>query len=169
MFKCFQTEIKLFQNETHDDDDDDENEDNAEEVEQHVHVADIHLPPALNTIDHAEPLFHHNATLIHHNRPSIHPNGPSIHPNGPSIHHNGPESLSLGENLVSGCSDLQSQHVGVEDEPSTAEQTGRRGQNLLRTPTRNPNRSAGDVLQDIGTMLADLTDELDTMLKLDKS
>ena len=138
-------------------------------MEQHVHVADIHLPPALNTIHHDEPLFHHNATLIHHNRPSIHPNGPSIHPNGPSIHHNGPESLSLGENLVSGCSDLQSQHVGVEDEPSTAEQTGRRGLNLLRTPTRNPNRSAGDVLQDIGTMLADLTDELDTMLKLDKS
>ena len=43
------------------------------------------------------------------------------------------------------------------------------GSSLLRTPTRNPNRSAGDVLQDIGTMLADLTDELDTMLKLDKS
>lgn len=41
-------------------------------------------------------------------------------------------------------------------------------QSLLRTPTRNPNRSAGDVLMDIGTMLADLTDELDTMLQLDK-
>ena len=39
---------------------------------------------------------------------------------------------------------------------------------MLRPPTRNTGRSAGDVLQDIGTMLADLTDELDTMLKLDK-
>ena len=29
-------------------------------------------------------------------------------------------------------------------------------------------RSAGDVLQDIGSMLSDLTDELDAMLKLDK-
>ena len=47
--------------------------------------------------------------------------------------------------------------------------SGGDGQNLLRTPTRNPNRSAGDVLMDIGTMLADLTDELDTMLQLDKN
>ena len=29
-------------------------------------------------------------------------------------------------------------------------------------------RSAGDVLQDIGSMLSDLTDELDAMLKLEK-
>lgn len=50
-----------------------------------------------------------------------------------------------------------------------ATSSGGEGQNLLRTPTRNPNRSAGDVLMDIGTMLADLTDELDTMLQLDKS
>ena len=28
--------------------------------------------------------------------------------------------------------------------------------------------SAGDVLQDIGSMLSDLTDELDAMLKLEK-
>jgi len=40
---------------------------------------------------------------------------------------------------------------------------------LLHTPTRAAGRSAGDVLQDIGTMLADLTDELDTMLQLEKS
>jgi hypothetical protein len=30
-------------------------------------------------------------------------------------------------------------------------------------------RSAADVLLDIGTMLTDLTEELDSMLKLDKS
>ena len=138
-------------------------------MKHHVHVADIHLPPALNTIHHAGPPFHHNAPLIHHNGPPFHHNGPPFHHNGPHIHHNGPESLSLGENLVSGCSDLQAEHVKVEEEPSSGEQTGRPGLNLLRTPTRNPNRSAGDVLQDIGTMLADLTDELDTMLKLDKS
>ena len=29
-------------------------------------------------------------------------------------------------------------------------------------------RSAGDVLHDIGSMLSDLTDELDAMLKLEK-
>jgi len=138
-------------------------------VKHHVHVADIHLPPALNTIHHAGTPFHHIAPLIHHNGPSIHHNGPPFHHNGPHIHHNGPESLSLGESLVSGCSDLQTEHVKVEEEPSSGEQTVRPGINLLRTPTRNPNRSAGDVLQDIGTMLADLTDELDTMLKLDKS
>ena len=36
--------------------------------------------------------------------------------------------------------------------------------NLLRTPTRAPNRSATDVMDDISSMLADLTTELDSML-----
>ena len=36
--------------------------------------------------------------------------------------------------------------------------------NLLRTPTRAANRSATDVMDDISTMLADLTTELDSML-----
>lgn len=36
--------------------------------------------------------------------------------------------------------------------------------NLLRTPTRAPNRSATDVMDDISCMLADLTTELDSML-----
>ena len=31
-----------------------------------------------------------------------------------------------------------------------------------------PRRNAGDVLHDIGSMLSDLTDELDAMLKLDR-
>ena len=35
---------------------------------------------------------------------------------------------------------------------------------LLRTPTRAPNRSATDVMDDISSMLADLTTELDSML-----
>jgi len=35
---------------------------------------------------------------------------------------------------------------------------------LLKTPTRNTNRTAGDVMDDISNMLADLTDELDSML-----
>ena len=35
---------------------------------------------------------------------------------------------------------------------------------LLKTPTRALNRSAGDVMEDISTMLNDLTDELDSML-----
>ena len=38
-------------------------------------------------------------------------------------------------------------------------------QSLLKFPD---SRSAGDVLQDIGSMLSDLTDELDAMLKLEK-
>lgn len=36
--------------------------------------------------------------------------------------------------------------------------------NLLRTPTRAPNRSATAVMDDISSMLADLTTELDSML-----
>lgn len=39
--------------------------------------------------------------------------------------------------------------------------------NLLRTPTRAPNRSATDVMDDISSMLADLTTELDSMLSSD--
>jgi len=35
---------------------------------------------------------------------------------------------------------------------------------LLKTPTRSSNRTAGDVMDDISSMLADLTDELDSML-----
>ena len=35
---------------------------------------------------------------------------------------------------------------------------------LLATPSRAGNRTAGDVMEDISTMLADLTDELDSML-----
>eukprot|EP00090_Calanus_glacialis_P005081 TRINITY_DN13905_c0_g1_i1.p1 TRINITY_DN13905_c0_g1~~TRINITY_DN13905_c0_g1_i1.p1 ORF type:complete len:775 (-),score=100.21 TRINITY_DN13905_c0_g1_i1:376-2700(-) len=35
---------------------------------------------------------------------------------------------------------------------------------LLKTPTRPSNRTAGDVMDDISSMLADLTDELDSML-----
>ena len=34
---------------------------------------------------------------------------------------------------------------------------------------RVPGRTAGDVLNDIGTMLADLTDELDAMLQLERN
>ena len=33
---------------------------------------------------------------------------------------------------------------------------------------RLPGRTAGDVLNDIGSMLADLTDELDAMLQLER-
>ena len=33
---------------------------------------------------------------------------------------------------------------------------------------QQPRRNAGDVLHDIGSMLSDLTDELDAMLKLDR-
>eukprot|EP00090_Calanus_glacialis_P045383 TRINITY_DN8398_c0_g1_i1.p1 TRINITY_DN8398_c0_g1~~TRINITY_DN8398_c0_g1_i1.p1 ORF type:complete len:645 (+),score=129.02 TRINITY_DN8398_c0_g1_i1:1814-3748(+) len=43
-----------------------------------------------------------------------------------------------------------------------------RHQQLQETPGTSQKRSAGDVLQDIGSMLSDLTDELDAMLKLDK-
>lgn len=43
-----------------------------------------------------------------------------------------------------------------------------RHQQLQDTPGTSQKRSAGDVLQDIGSMLSDLTDELDAMLKLDK-
>ena len=39
---------------------------------------------------------------------------------------------------------------------------------LLRTPTRAANRTAGDVMDDISSMLADLTDELDSMLCFEK-
>lgn len=38
------------------------------------------------------------------------------------------------------------------------------GKNLLRTPTRAQGRTATDVMDDISCMLADLTDELDSML-----
>ena len=41
---------------------------------------------------------------------------------------------------------------------------GNREKNLLRTPTRAQGRTATDVMEDISCMLADLTDELDSML-----
>jgi len=50
--------------------------------------------------------------------------------------------------------------------PPQSPQANNSQSSLLYTPTRKPNRSAGDVLQDIGTMLADLTDELDNMLSV---
>jgi len=43
-----------------------------------------------------------------------------------------------------------------------------RHQQHQENPGSSQKRSAGDVLQDIGSMLSDLTDELDAMLKLDK-
>lgn len=49
------------------------------------------------------------------------------------------------------------------------EKLSAKSSSLLKTPSRAPNRSAADVLLDIGTMLTDLTEELDSMLKLDKS
>merc|ERR1719414_1130181 len=48
---------------------------------------------------------------------------------------------------------------------AAAEKTKEGGNSsLLATPTRAGNRTAGDVMEDISTMLADLTDELDSML-----
>ena len=44
------------------------------------------------------------------------------------------------------------------------EKTKEEGSSLLATPSRAGNRTAGDVMEDISTMLADLTDELDSML-----
>jgi len=41
---------------------------------------------------------------------------------------------------------------------------GATSRSLLATPSRSGNRTAGDVMEDISTMLADLTDELDSML-----
>lgn len=46
----------------------------------------------------------------------------------------------------------------------TKENCLQRQNSLLKTPTRAGNRTAGDVMDDISTMLADLTDELDSML-----
>merc|ERR1719278_2332089 len=49
---------------------------------------------------------------------------------------------------------------------AAAEEKTKEGGNssLLATPSRAGNRTAGDVMEDISTMLADLTDELDSML-----
>ena len=62
-------------------------------------------------------------------------------------------------------------HHGQDDSfpPPPPEATSTPGsssacKNLLRTPTRAPNRSATDVMDDISSMLADLTTELDSML-----
>jgi len=55
-----------------------------------------------------------------------------------------------------------SQVAGLPDRPDRPRQDG------TTTPKRVPGRTAGDVLNDIGTMLADLTDELDAMLQLER-
>ena len=47
-----------------------------------------------------------------------------------------------------------------ESVPATKEQ---------KTPNRTGNRTASDVMEDISTMLADLTNELDSMLSHDSS
>ena len=51
-----------------------------------------------------------------------------------------------------------------EDEMSAKDDLKEVPKNLLRTPTRAANRSATDVMDDISSMLADLTTELDSML-----
>jgi hypothetical protein len=55
----------------------------------------------------------------------------------------------------------------IRKEETTKEDLEPRQNNLLKTPTRAGNRTAGDVMDDISTMLADLTDELDSMLCAD--
>ena len=53
----------------------------------------------------------------------------------------------------------------IETETKEPERAGNSSNSsLLKTPTRSGNRTAGDVMDDISTMLADLTDELDSML-----
>ena len=39
---------------------------------------------------------------------------------------------------------------------------------MVAGPSSNGQRSAGDVLNDIGSMLSDLTDELDAMLHMER-
>ena len=51
---------------------------------------------------------------------------------------------------------MQAEEAAIGDET--------KDKSLLKTPTRALNRSAGDVMEDISTMLNDLTDELDSML-----
>ena len=114
---------------------------------------DIHLPPSIQS----RPPINIG--------PSVSQNGPLFNLNGHESQSNGPQSLSFEQTQSRGNLPPQAE----TQQPSLAGPADRPALNLLRTPTRNPNRSAGDVLQDIGTMLADLTDELDTMLKLDKN
>ena len=56
------------------------------------------------------------------------------------------------------------QEAPQEQESCDSECSPRSGKNLLRTPTRAQGRTATDVMDDISCMLADLTDELDSML-----
>ena len=56
------------------------------------------------------------------------------------------------------------QEVFAEYEKEEQAKEDQSSKNLLRTPTRAANRSATDVMDDISTMLADLTTELDSML-----
>ena len=56
------------------------------------------------------------------------------------------------------------QSAEEEEKKKTKEEQGASNSSLLATPSRAGNRTAGDVMEDISTMLADLTDELDSML-----
>lgn len=67
----------------------------------------------------------------------------------------------------------QEAFAGFEEEERASEETKENtgdvqmkegSKSLLKTPTRSSNRTAGDVMDDISSMLADLTDELDSML-----
>ena len=70
---------------------------------------------------------------------------------------------------------LQAEEASANSEKETKEAAERKEaeeklrSSLLRTPTRSGNRTAGDVMDDISTMLADLTDELDHMLCSDSA
>ena len=65
---------------------------------------------------------------------------------------------------------LPERHQQLQDTQGTAAQKRSKVCQLMmeKFPYWLLLRSAGDVLQDIGSMLSDLTDELDAMLKLDK-
>ena len=63
--------------------------------------------------------------------------------------------------------EYEKEDAATKDESSNVTLSPDPSKNLLRTPTRAPNRSATDVMDDISSMLADLTTELDSMLSSD--
>jgi len=93
----------------------------------------------------------------------------TVKPLTPTLDNNNSDVPVVCDDL---CSDLPfaNERLGtirLKTSPGDACAEYERGEthkSLLRTPTRAPNRSATDVMDDISSMLADLTTELDSML-----
>eukprot|EP00096_Caligus_rogercresseyi_P014572 TRINITY_DN707_c0_g1_i3.p1 TRINITY_DN707_c0_g1~~TRINITY_DN707_c0_g1_i3.p1 ORF type:complete len:698 (-),score=247.41 TRINITY_DN707_c0_g1_i3:216-2309(-) len=122
-------------------------------------------PPPAPECDGIIPFANENAGTIRMRSGSNHIHDVSSYdwsPVSPSSGTEPSESPSVDES--------QSSHVLMQSrQQQQPQQQNNNSQNAILKPIQRQGRTAGDVLNDIGSMLADLTDELDAMLHMDQS